>query len=396
MKRLLAIFCALLLPVCAGAESIRQQVNAPDRYQASYYSNTGKTEILVDAVVYIPDTDHVSTYEVAGRDATAQDAKLLAMACVPETDWDKEWFSEQEDFDVAAGYTVTRYAYAWRPLPEGGAEDAPRQAYVVADNMGKETRFGLRRLITQTSFGYYDGVLSESRFFATSAYMNEGDSAPRPEGETLPDQPITYGEATAIAEAFIQRISPDFQCVLYGSADGERTSRRAYAFRFMRVVDHVPVTYAYWGRQDDDVDEQHYTSPPRMEEITCVIDQGRIVSAYWCNPWEIGGILQEDVPLLPFEQIMNTFGTIAPLTIQNMENEYKLLGGSGNRWEITEIRFGYMPVLRKDHSGLWELRPVWDFIGIRSFAKEYYDWPGNCALTIDAIDGTVIDRGYGY
>lgn len=120
------------------------------------------------------------------------------------------------------------------------------------------------------------------------------------------------------------------------------------------------------------------------------------MSAYWCNPWEVGDSLQEDVPLLPFEQIMNTFGAIAPLTIQNMENEYKLLGGSGNRWEITEIRLGYMPVLRKDHSGLWELRPVWDFIGIRSFAEEYYDQPGNCALTIDAIDGTVIDRGYGY
>lgn len=390
MKRLLAFICALLLPVCAGAETIREQVNAPGQYQASYYSNTGKTEILVDAVVYIPDTDHVNTYEVAGRDATAQDAMLLAMACAPETDWDKDWFSQQEDLDVADGYTNTDYAYTWC------VDDAPDQAYVVAGNLAKETVFGLRRLITQTSFGYYDGTLSESSFYATSTYMNEGDSAPRPEGEKLPDQPITYGEAASIAESFIQSIAPDFQCVLYGSAYGERTSRRAYAFRFMRVVDHVQVTYADWRRQDDVVDEQHYTSPPKMEEITCVIDQGRIVSAYWCNPWEVGDSLQEDVPLLPFEQIMNTFGAIAPLTIQNMENEYKLLGGSGNRWEITEIRLGYMPVLRKDHSGLWELRPVWDFIGIRSFAEEYYDQPDNCALTIDAIDGTVIDRGYGY
>ena len=403
MKRLLSLvlMCCILLPLCASAETIAQQVNAPDRYQATYYSNTGKTEILINAVVHIPNTDHVNTYEVAGRDATTHDAMLLALACAPDTDWTNDWFSTQMDLETANGYTSADYSYSWWPLSDDSVNYSPYQyghpcAEVIAMNYAKETVFGLRRETAQTIYTYNHGTINEPSFYASSAYMDEGDSAPRPEGDKLPNQPITYGEAMDIAETFIQSISPDFQCVLYGSASGERTSRRAYAFRFMRVVDSVPVTYAHWGLPGDDLDDQQYTSPPKMEEITCVIDQGRIVSAYWCNPWEVGGILQENVQLIPFDQIMTIFGTIAPLTIQNMENEYKSLGGSGNRWEITEIRFGYMPVLRKDNSGLWELRPVWDFIGIRSFAKEYYDWPGNCALTIDAIDGTVIDRGYGY
>lgn len=67
-----------------------------------------------------------------------------------------------------------------------------------------------------------------------------------------------------------------------------------------------------------------------------------------------------------------------------------------NTWKINEIRLGYMPVLVQDGGGKWELRPVWDFMGIHTSAFTYDDRPGNVALTIDATDGTVIDRNYGY
>ena len=395
MKKLIALLLALMLPLCASAETIREQVNAPKAYVATYYSNTGKTEIIVDAVVCMPETDHVHTYGIAGRDATAHDAMLMATACAPETSWETDWLSDEPDVSIANGYQFMDYAYTWHPLSDDSTE-YNASGYVLATNFAKETVFGLRRETTQIEYSYDYGTVQMPSFYATSTYMDDMGNTPRPAGDRLSGQPITYGEAQALAEAFIQRVSPDFGFALYGSSYGERTSRRAYAFRFMRVVDGIPVTYAYWGWPGEDIDEQHYSSPPKMEEITCVIDQGRIVSAYWLNPWEIGGVLQENVQLMPFQQIMDVFGAICPLTVQSMENEQKAVGGEGNRWEITEIRFGYMPVLRKDNSGLWELRPVWDFIGIRSFANEYYDWPGNCALTIDAIDGTVIDRSYGY
>lgn len=93
MKKIIAILLALMLPLCTSAETLVQQVDAPQHYQASYYSNTGKTEILINAVVHIPNTDHVNTYEVAGRDAKTQDAMLLALACAPDTDWTNDWFS---------------------------------------------------------------------------------------------------------------------------------------------------------------------------------------------------------------------------------------------------------------------------------------------------------------
>lgn len=55
-----------------------------------------------------------------------------------------------------------------------------------------------------------------------------------------------------------------------------------------------------------------------------------------------------------------------------------------------------MPVLKKDDPNQWELRPVWDFMGVRIHPLGNIDWPCYSLLTIDAVDGTIIDRNYGY
>lgn len=409
MKKVIALLLALMLPLCASAETIAQQINAPSVYQAEYYSNTGKSAVLVDAVVYVPDVESVHTYAVTGRDAGLQDAKAIALAAAPETDWLTDWQNTEETENRDA-YTYwdddehDQYGYdlsfQWLPQHDGSKDYYPYKyghyaGSVDASNIFKETVFGARRIWTQLDYEYSqikdDGIFYRAR----NNYLEPAAKAPASD-DKISGQTLTWGEAKQMAQNFASQVAPGFALVWIGQAAGEGTSRKAYAFCFTQVVNGVPVTYAVTTGQGDEADEQHYTSPPRDETLHCVIDQDRIVSVVWDNPWAIGNVLLENVKLLPFDQIMNIFGTICPLSIQNMENEYKAVGGSGNRWDIKEIRLGYMPVLRKDNSGEWELRPVWDFIGIRSFAKEYYDWPGNCALTIDAIDGTVIDRGYGY
>lgn len=40
--------------------------------------------------------------------------------------------------------------------------------------------------------------------------------------------------------------------------------------------------------------------------------------------------------------------------------------------------------------------PVWDFFGVRTIDRERYDDAYSSLFTINAIDGTVIDRNYGY
>lgn len=416
MKKIIAGLLALMLPVCASAETIVQQVGAPETFQASYYSNTGKTAVLVDAAVYVPDVDHISTYAVTGRDFVLQDVKAVALAAAPDTDWLTDWQPRVPDYGSWSGdrddyiyddYTFDRkkhFSYSlkfrWYSQSDGTEDYYPYQygheaGFVSAGNRFMETVFGTRRTETTLNYSYATIKDDAPAFYASNMYFENMSATPM-DSDALSAQTLTWGEARAMAEAFAAQAEPDFQLFWSGLAHGENTSRKAYAFRFMRVVDQVPVTFAETSGTGDDPEDQQYTSPPDREELNCVIDQGRIVSVFWYNPWAIGDVLQSDVSLLPFEQIMEIFGTIAPLSIQSMENENKVMGGENNRWEISEIRLGYMPVLRRDNSGEWELRPVWDFIGTRIFAREVYDSPGNSALTIDAIDGTVIDRDFGY
>ncbi len=406
----LLILCLLMSTACA--DTLREQLDAPATYQATYFSNTGNTTILVDAAVYVPDVSRISTYAVAGRDVTLQDVQGVALAAAPETDWLTDWqaapFSYQEWSGKRDDFFYDRYqenfsyslAFQWHPQSDGSADYSPyryghEQGFVWAVNSFRDTVFGPRRTETQLEYNYGQVKDNSVTFYATEAYLEPVQQTPSPH-DKLRGQSLTWGDATAMAESFAAQAAPGFSLCWAGQGRGEGTSRKAYAFRFSRVTGGVPVTYARTGRNGDEPEEQHYTSPPKQEDFACVIDQDRIVSAIWHNPWEIGDVLQRDVDLLPFSKIMDVFGAIGPLTIQSMENEDKVMGGEKNRWEIKEIRLGYMPVLRKDGSGEWELRPVWDFIGIRIFAREYYDFPGNTALTIDAIDGTVIDRAYGY
>ena len=406
MKKMIALLLFISLLFSTALADVVSQVGAPATYQADYYSNTKKTNVHVDAVVYVPDVESINTYAVMGRDVTLADTKAVALAAAPETDWLTDWQPEplglnwsgnRDDYTYnepgESGYWGYDLCFNWHSMHDDTAEYT---ANIWACNSFKETVFGSRRLDTKLDYEYTVYEKGVSVFFpARAPYLETVEETPDPD-KKLSKQTLTWGEATAMAEAFIGQVSSEFTLSWIGQCAGEGTDRRAYAFQFSRVIDGVPVTYTSHSVNGASADEQQYSSPPKTEVISCAIDQERIVGVHWDNPWEIGEVISEDVNLLPFDKIMEVFGAIAPLSIQNMENENQAVGGKSNRWEIKEIRLGYMPVLRKDNSGEWELRPVWDFIGVRSFAHEYYNWPGNSALTIDAIDGTVIDRRYGY
>lgn len=61
-----------------------------------------------------------------------------------------------------------------------------------------------------------------------------------------------------------------------------------------------------------------------------------------------------------------------------------------------------MRVLSRNQPDVCELIPVWDFIGrvymdnTATGRHVEHSWAQNSLLTINAIDGTVIDRSYGY
>ncbi len=411
MKRMIAILFALMLPLCASAETLREQVNAPEHTSGRWTSNTGHTIITMDAVVMMPDTDYVHTYAVSGRDANYQDALHMAQGAAPDTSWEHDWTCRAHP-DTASWDGRRESPYIIRNAETGNIvinylfESQPSET-IGSYNWHVETVFGEKRIQALTSYSHkQECSYSQNIFFSAEIGIQDD--------EALPGQTVSLAQARVLAENLAAAFGQDFHLARTASveadealqarmesntADGDSSGPWAYWFCFTRCVDGMPVTLTDTAAFEDPekVRDQQYESGPKEEKLICVVDQGRIVRAELINPWTVGGIVQENVVLLSFDEILSIFGSIAPLSIQYDEGDVEKDHLTyANAWHITEIRLGYMPVLVKDGGGTWELRPVWDFFGIRTTPFTYDDRPCNVALTIDAIDGTVIDRNYGY
>jgi hypothetical protein len=65
-------------------------------------------------------------------------------------------------------------------------------------------------------------------------------------------------------------------------------------------------------------------------------------------------------------------------------------------FEIDEIRFGYARIREVDVYDEGLLVPAWDFFGRVTSADGVYNQPQRSWFTINAIDGSIIDREQGY
>ncbi len=389
MKRLLAFICALLLPVCAGAETIARQIGAPQTCQAEYYSNTGRTKVTVDAAVYVPEVENIATYAVTIRDFTAEEGLRLARLLHADADWEESPLPTalvDDEYTNGSGYH--RVSTRWKVTLR-----RPNLGYITLMNDYTQGLFGLQPSERKLAYKWTDP--ETNLFFYPNGAFGDLSTVDK----TLKGQTLTVTEAAAKADAFMAQMAHDYQRRLSFGAEGEKGDGKvyktlAYCFVYTREVGGIPITYEY-----TDVESSKDTAmapAPGTESILLTIHEDRIFDFVWKNPCAIGDVLQPQAELLPFEQIMSIFGTIAPLSVQSTETDKTLKKAYSNGMHITEIRLGYMPVLCKDDPNQWELRPVWDFMGSRILPRATYSHVGSSLLTIDAIDGTVIDRKYGY
>ena len=134
----------------------------------------------------------------------------------------------------------------------------------------------------------------------------------------------------------------------------------------------------------------------------------------WQAPSVLKEELNENVSMLPFEDMMEIFA-------QQFENNYAHVSEYGaeyitkREYTIDRIALNYMTVARRN-SDEYLVVPVWDFFSsaVYTYSDDYMtevydhyildennqrivDYGDNFSfLTINAIDGTVIDRALGY
>ena len=372
MKRLIALLLALCLPVSALAETVAERVGAPETWQGEFATNTGKSRVYVDMTVQVPDADAFPIYVVEPRVFSIEEIVHLADIMLGEGNW----------------HPVS----AWDNEPVGDEASYIREEYGTGEGYVCSLQQNDNELNGVSGQYAIEGVIPDWYSVNSMGFGQGGEHFGRNVG--------AVDDAIALANEVVSQIAPD---MVLDSVDpkleglGGRTGRGGkwdYGYRiyYARNAGGIPVTPVYQqGARELTIPEPTNFSPIlKYEKLSVDVGESGIFGLSWSEPIEITEMVAEDCELLTFEQIMDILAAIAPLSIQHMESE------GNNALYINRAVLGYMCVQECGKPTSYRLIPVWDFYGVRTFARERYDTYNWSWLTINAIDGTIIDRDLGY
>lgn len=175
---------------------------------------------------------------------------------------------------------------------------------------------------------------------------------------------------------------------LYDTIDDYK--QQCHRFVYTEVIDGIPVTFT--EKLHTASPEEGYNNVPVWSYVAVCVDDGGIAGVRWEGNNEVIGFEQQDMPIISFASIINTAKQNLDFTYAWSE-EYKI-----REIMISEIILGYMPILQKNNNEHNIVVPVWDFFGVIQYeAGEWNEHAGyNSLLTINALDGTIINRDLGY
>jgi hypothetical protein len=182
---------------------------------------------------------------------------------------------------------------------------------------------------------------------------------------------------------------------------------QAFVFYFTRTIGGVPTIYTENDCNSLTSMEDNFTKPWSYEKIKIIIDDTGVIEFDWISPMQVLGTMTDNVQMLPWSDVYDVFRKM--IVTSNAWTVSKESGNTKCTYTITRITLGLSRISSKDNPDEYMLVPVWDFFGYHMIER-----PGISAsemteeekseslviamswLTINAIDGSVIDRGFGY
>lgn len=243
--------------------------------------------------------------------------------------------------------------------------------------------------------------------------MNYCNTVPVARMENPVEVTITKEEALKMGDALMLELGFEnvvcdqitavaFKELIFGEERGVFDS--GYELEYVRTVNGFPV--AHTGFDGTSIPENDaYIGIWAYERITVYVSPNGIVYFKWTNPYTEPVIQTEDTQLLNFSDISDIFAKMiivknSDLKAQNDANGFDVIMNI----DITDVRLSFMRIRSKDTLSEGLLIPVWDFWGTVSYhaadsaysdvapSREEY----TIAMTVNAIDGTIVDRESGY
>ncbi len=393
MKKLLCLLYILSLFAffpSTHVHALQNQVSAPESVQASFQSNTGKTTIEVDAKIYVPDTKQMFLIPVKSAFFPEDLVQRVFTALWPNEKSPK-FEEETEDIslftegkgqsDVFTKHSTSMYARkknSYRAVHSRYYQmPNSNSPYDVALN----TNCRVQNTILYDGYGRNQDVPKEGikgHALTTVQAIEKSNSFLH----ALTKQPYTFFNIGAINGYYFDGTKEN--------ACSYQSASPSYTLTYTRMVEGAPLLPAYGQMMDSSCRDDLYIPAVGYDQMFITFNQeGEISNFCWFCPTEI---MEERFPqtLLPFSKIMPIAEKILPLRYQSLEIE------APQHYTVQDIVLGYMALLQRDQLS-FALTPVWNFYGYRTeFIDDYAYECYLPLLSINAIDGTVIDLAYGY
>mgnify|MGYP006985829863 CR=1 FL=1 len=249
---------------------------------------------------------------------------------------------------------------------------------------------------------------TEGRYFIDSEHESaeEGKQPTLSEDAILGLMDVPYEEAEKTAKEEIEKLGWDWELTdwdyallksVHVNPTKDNLRDIGYIFYFNRLLDGIPVTFTEsYGGALKDMDST--LIPWSYERCEVIVGDDGIQKIEIYNPYKVEGIEMENVKLMDFDSIMKIYEQMMEISNANMpeySNSYTV--------HIKRIQLGYIRIYDPTvDSTTGVMVPVWDFFGgSDSENQEYMDKNSGehskqSFLTVNAVDGTIIDRGLGY
>ena len=285
--------------------------------------------------------------------------------------------------------TIEKYEEEYKIAPADS--DLPQTDYVLKD-VGSSDQLNLRA-VDGSAIATIDFVNWEvgSNFYMS---LSEYD-------QSVPQFTATYQLPQALDENRTQELTMVQQRlesigIDYMTPASANLGENCNAYYFVREVNGFPETYVktYFGTQATGTDGYPVMNLWTQEYVEAVVQAGKLVSLKWQNPSEIVQIDNENAKLLPWDTIEQRCKEqldrmLTPVSFSAT--------GEPNAIHINRIELGLTKLLMPN-SESYKLIPTWSFLGYDGAVPSQADDAGAaiCFITINALDGSIVDRGNMY
>ncbi len=317
-------------------------------------------------------------------------AKLLATANeAPET----PVFKEEDPLDEARERGCTIY-FGWSDqetvfqLNFGPAG----HIYFLRD-IQDDQAFGA---YTVTTEGFNGCLMSANPINNLQGRIDRGEITLR-----LPERSLE--DATAFAQKLLQDIGlREFTCVgariaplIPNRHNIERNCRCVYEVLFTRQINGVNITYTDVDASNSAFGTDSYAPSWGYEKIQMFVDDAGVFGLLFNEQYEILDTTVPSAKLISLEDAIKSFVNMIELKFARTESSTIKKDAT---IQVTEIRLGLTRVQEKGDLEQGYLVPSWTFFGVYDMdARGAQGYDGtDPLLTVNALDGTIIDLNVGY